>query len=171
MTALHSRLGQLGDNRALLGHFSHLHISHFQQLKQRANLMIKSSISRGFVYPIAHHTSEISNSDRDMIPTSRGMLAKMASPLLTQMGITNITSQPVDFFDNACGTGVLTQELQSMLTNEIIQKSSFLCADKAQNMVDMVKKRVTDEGWTNTKVTTLGSMVLFLTCKGFGDAC
>ncbi|KAJ3958267.1 hypothetical protein N0V92_005144 [Colletotrichum tropicale] len=61
------------------------------------------------------------------------------------MGITNITSQGVNFFDNACGTGVLTQELQSMLTNEIVQKSSFLCADKAQNMVDMVKKRVVDE--------------------------
>ncbi|KAF4483881.1 Methyltransferase tpcH [Colletotrichum fructicola Nara gc5] len=82
----------------------------------------------------------------------------MASPLLTQMGITNITSQGIIFFDNACGTGVLTQELQSMLTNEIMQKSSFLCADKAQNMVDMVKKRVTDEGWTNTKVTTLDAM-------------
>ncbi|KAJ0340546.1 hypothetical protein KNSL1_011500 [Colletotrichum chrysophilum] len=61
----------------------------------------------------------------------------MASSLLTQMGITNITSQGIDFFDNACGTGVLTQELQSILANEIIQKSSFLCADKAQNMVDM----------------------------------
>lgn len=133
--------------------------------------MIKSSLTRGFVYSNTDHTSEMSNSDRDMIATSRGMLAKMASPLLTQMGITNITSQGINFFDNACGTGVLTQELQSILTNEIIQKSSFLCADKAQHMVNMVKNRVTDEGWTNTKVTTLDSMVLFLTCQGFGDAC
>ncbi|KAF0322138.1 hypothetical protein GQ607_010641 [Colletotrichum asianum] len=82
----------------------------------------------------------------------------MASPLLTQMGITNITSQGVHFFDNACSTGVLTQELQSILTNEIVQKSSFLCADKAQNMVGMVKKRVVDEGRTNTKVTNFDAM-------------
>lgn len=101
----------------------------------------------------------MSNSDRDMISTSRGMLAKMASPLLSQMGITNTTSQGVNFFDNACGTGVLTQELHSILANEIVQKSSFLCADKAQNMVDMVKKRVVDEGWTNTKVMNLDAMV------------
>ncbi|CCF47354.1 hypothetical protein CH063_04131 [Colletotrichum higginsianum] len=99
----------------------------------------------------------------NLIAASHGFLGDMSSALITHMGNT----EPVAFFDNACGSGVLTQELQKRLGKDVLEKSTFLCADIAQNMVDLVKERVQAEGWLNTEVRLLDATKTGLPADSF----
>lgn len=96
------------------------------------------------------------------VRVARGMLKHMVAPLISQMGLNKETAEPVALLDNACGSGVLTQEVQAALEQDVLQKSSFTCADVAPNMVDLVKWRVENEGWINTEVKNLDAMVYSL---------
>lgn len=87
------------------------------------------------------------------------MMSVLISPLVAQMGISDKTSTPIDLFDNACGMGAITQQAQHLLPREILEKSTFFCADNAAAMVELVKKRVQDEGWVNVGCQKLDAMV------------
>ncbi|WAO92705.1 Hypothetical protein NCS54_01022300 [Fusarium falciforme] len=93
--------------------------------------------------------------EEQMLYVSRHMMPKLIAPLPRQMGITNNTSTPVAFFDNACGSGVLTHEIQQILPKDVLEKSTFLSADNAEGMVNLSKKRVGLEGWVNIEVKKL----------------
>ncbi|GJC82595.1 methyltransferase tpcH [Colletotrichum liriopes] len=97
----------------------------------------------------------------------------MISLLLTQMDVTDGASRPVAFLDFACGSGMLTLEAQMILTRDVLEKSTFLCAE-AQNIADLVKRRVVDGDWVNTEVRPLDAMVRLpadsLTSVGLGMA-
>ncbi|KAL0936041.1 uncharacterized protein CTRU02_208256 [Colletotrichum truncatum] len=103
----------------------------------------------------------------NIISASHGFLGDMSSALITHMGLTDKTSRPVAFFDNACGSGVLTQEIQKSLPKGVLEESSFLCADLAQNMVDLAKERVVNEGWLNTEVRLLDATKTGLPADSF----
>lgn len=97
--------------------------------------------------------------EEQMLYVSRHMMPKLIAPLPRQMGITNNTSTPVAFFDNACGSGVLTHEIQQILPKDVLEKSTFLSADNAEGMVNLSKKRVGLEGWVNIEVKKLDATV------------
>lgn len=53
----------------------------------------------------------------------------------------------------------MTQELQATLRKDVLDKSSFLCADFAEPLVGMVKTRIETEGWVNADTKALDAMV------------
>ncbi|KAH6696853.1 S-adenosyl-L-methionine-dependent methyltransferase [Plectosphaerella plurivora] len=108
-----------------------------------------------------------SQEEKERIASSEGLLSHMTRPLTSQMGLSDQTTHPVHVVDSACGTGVLAQELQKLIPKEILEKSTFLCADSAESAVSLVTSRVNDEGWTNTEVKQLDAMNTGLPAKSF----
>lgn len=102
---------------------------------------------------------EQSSFEKDFTKFSRGIMRVIAEPLIKQMGFNNEMTEPVVLLDNACGSGVVTQEVQAVLSDEVLQRSSFTCADSSAAMVDLVKKRVVSEKWVNVEATVLDAMV------------
>ena len=96
--------------------------------------------------------------EEQLITTSKRLMPHLIAPLVAQLGITE-RSSPVQFFDNACGSGVLTQEVQKVLPKNILQESTFFCSDNAEGMVNLVKKRTEMEGWVNVEERVLNAMV------------
>jgi hypothetical protein len=99
------------------------------------------------------------NLEDQMLYASRTMLPHLVKPLRLQMGITEETSTPVTFLDNACGSGVLTEAVQQTLPKDVLEKSTFVCADAADGMVSVTKKRIDMGGWVNTEVKKLDATV------------
>lgn len=101
--------------------------------------------------------------EQEMITVSRRVMRKLAAPMVAQMKITERTG-PVRLLDNACGSGLFTQEVLDVLSSEVVDQSTFLCMDSSQGMVDLVKKRVAVEGWKNVEAQTANAMVCSLEC-------
>lgn len=107
-----------------------------------------------------HTVDKVQSSfERDFTRFSRGIMRVIVEPLITQMGFNNDITEPVVLLDNACGSGVVTQEVQAALSDEVLQRSSFTCADSSAAMVDLVKKRIVGEKWVNVEATVLDAMV------------
>lgn len=115
-------------------------------------------------------SSSSSSSPPDKHLVTKKLMRLLALPLLQHMGISDDSnnnnndgaapaSAPLDFVDSACGTGVLTQELQRMLPRDVLDESTFLCADTSRVFVDMVAERARDEGWVNVRPEVLDAMV------------
>lgn len=96
---------------------------------------------------------------QDLVQASHGILRAIVEPLVTQMGFRETLAEPVVLLDSACGSGVLTQEVQAALSGEVLARSSFTCADKAVGMVDLVKKRIVEEKWVNAEAKVLDATV------------
>lgn len=103
--------------------------------------------------------------DEDQLTTSRGIMPHLALPLLAQMGLTPTNKRPLAFLDLACGTGVLTQEIQGMLSNDVLRQSTFKAGDLSDGMVKFMKKRVQSEDWVNVEVNVMDAQVLLQVCK------
>jgi ubiquinone/menaquinone biosynthesis C-methylase UbiE len=107
------------------------------------------------------------NLEDQMLYASRTMLPHLVKPLRLQMGITEETSTPVTFLDNACGSGVLTEAVQQTLPKDVLEKSTFVCADAADGMVSVTKKRIDMGGWVNTEVKKLDATNTGLASNSF----
>lgn len=105
--------------------------------------------------------SQTSSSDENAILASQRVSSVIAAPLLEQMNLTEKTSEPICVLESACGTGVFVKELQSMLPREVLEASSFTCADSSAGMVELVKKQVEEQGWVNTEAKVLDAIVSF----------
>jgi hypothetical protein len=101
----------------------------------------------------------ISEHEKGFLVASRGVMRPLISPLLLQLGLTEKTTTSFDLLDGACGTGLLTQEVQDRVPKDVLAKSSFLCSDFSEQMVGIVEKRVEAEGWVNTKTAVLDAKV------------
>lgn len=99
--------------------------------------------------------------EEQMLYVSQNMMPRLIKSLPPQMGISEKMSTPVSFFDNACGTGVLTHAVQKTLSKEVLDKSTFLCADASDVMVNIAKKRLGLEGWVNTEIKKLDATVSY----------
>lgn len=107
--------------------------------------------------------------EQQMIDVSHGVLSKLIEPLYSQMGFTAETTEPVTLLDHACGSGVLTQELQMMLSKEVLSKSLFMCADGSDGMITLVERRVKSEGWVNVEVKKLDATVRLMMMHVWGE--
>ncbi|PTB64785.1 S-adenosyl-L-methionine-dependent methyltransferase [Trichoderma citrinoviride] len=96
--------------------------------------------------------------EQDFIRLSHGIMKIIVEPLVNHMGFYKTVAEPVVLLDSACGSGVLTQEVQAALSDEVLAASSFTCADNAVGMVDLVKRRIVDEKWVNTEARVLDAM-------------
>lgn len=97
--------------------------------------------------------------EKDFIDVSRGVMRLIAEPLVNDIGLKGKVTEPVKLLDSACGAGVVTQEVQAALPDEILRLSSFTCSDSSPAMVDVVKKRIVNEKWVNAEAKVLDAMV------------
>lgn len=99
--------------------------------------------------------------ESDTLYMSRHLIRRLAAPLLPMMGLGPGTAGPVRLLDTACGTGVVVAELQGEngLPRDVLAQSSFICADNAQGMIDLVQKRIENEGWVNVEAKVLDAQV------------
>lgn len=104
----------------------------------------------------------ITVNDENLVRISRSAMRTIVAPLLSQMGLTAQTTSPVSVLDSAAGSGVFTQETQAVLPRDVLEKSSFICADVSPNMVELVKKRISLDDWVNTEAKVLDAMVCLL---------
>ncbi|KAF4974794.1 hypothetical protein FZEAL_8348 [Fusarium zealandicum] len=105
-----------------------------------------------------YHNADKGSLEEQMIYVSRNLMPRLMAPMAPQMGISAETSTPVALLDNACGTGVFMDQVQQTLTKEVLEKSTFVCADNGDGMVSLSKRRAEMEGWVNTEVKKLDAM-------------
>ncbi|UKZ82577.1 hypothetical protein TrVFT333_010369 [Trichoderma virens FT-333] len=96
--------------------------------------------------------------EKDFTRVARGIMGAIVQPLISHMGFRNEVTEPVVLLDSACGSGVVTQEVQAVLSDEVLQRSSFTCADSSEGMVDVVKRRIVEEKWVNAEAKVLDAM-------------
>ncbi|KAM0521877.1 hypothetical protein ACHAPE_002440 [Trichoderma viride] len=96
--------------------------------------------------------------EQDFIEVSRGVIRLVAEPLVNDIGLSGKVTEAVKMLDSACGAGVVTQEVQAALPDEILRLSSFTCADSSPAMVGVVKKRIVNEKWVNAEAKVLDAM-------------
>ncbi|KAH0598927.1 hypothetical protein MHUMG1_03040 [Metarhizium humberi] len=117
--------------------------------------MTNSSVNLSGGASVLSAHAEAPSSQASMILASKKLMKHAAAPLLKQMGMSRARTDPVQFLDSACGTGVVTQEVQGMLAREVLDKSTFICADSSRVLVDVVAGRIQDEAWVNTQAEVL----------------
>lgn len=105
--------------------------------------------------------ASISTTEEEQVLAAKGFLKCLTRPLLSQMGISEATTMttPLYMLDMACGTGVVTQELQVMLSGDVLKESKLLAADSSAALVELCRKRIAAEGWVNTEARVLDAMV------------
>lgn len=121
--------------------------------------MTNSSVSLSGGASVLSAHAEAPSSQASMILASKKLMKHAAAPLLKQMGMSRARTDPVQFLDSACGTGVVTQEVQGMLARDVLDKSTFICADSSRVLVDVVAGRIQDEAWVNTQAEVLDARV------------
>lgn len=99
------------------------------------------------------------STEEQLIFVNKTLMPHLARPLLQQMGLLSSPSLPITLLDSACGTGVVTQEVQGLLGREALAGSRFVAADQSEMLVDIVRGRVEREGWVNMEVKVLDAMV------------
>ncbi|EXV06606.1 ubiE/COQ5 methyltransferase family protein [Metarhizium robertsii] len=117
--------------------------------------MTNSSVNLSGGASVLSAHAEAPSSQASMILASKKLMKHAAAPLLKQMGMSRARTAPVQFLDSACGTGVVTQEVQGMLARDVLDKSTFICADSSRVLVDVVAGRIQDEAWVNTQAEVL----------------
>ncbi|KAK1985496.1 methyltransferase domain-containing protein, partial [Colletotrichum cereale] len=119
-----------------------------------------STMTEGPKAPIFNAMNKIIGShwEETMIDVSRTMMAPLNAPLIAQMGLGAETDEPIAFLDSACGAGPATQELYKAVPRQVLEKSEVVCGDKTDMMVDLVKRRIEDEGWVGAQGRVIDAM-------------
>ena len=86
-----------------------------------------------------------------------------AKCLLLQAGLPNEQAsepkKPLIVLDNACGTGMLSENLWEMLDEHAKEELQLVCGDTSEGMVKHVKKKIDEEGWHGADARVVDAMV------------
>lgn len=96
-------------------------------------------------------------SEEGMLFVAKNLMPLLAKPMVQQMGV---GGSPVTMLDSACGAGVATDVARKLLAEgNALEGSRFVAADNSDKLVEIVKRRIEEEGWTNTEAKVLDAMV------------
>lgn len=88
-----------------------------------------------------------------------GVFAKF---LLLQAGLPDAHAsepkKPPIVLDNACGTGVVSENLWEMLDEHAKEELQLLCGDISEGMVGHIKKKIEEKGWHGADARVLDAM-------------
>lgn len=71
--------------------------------------------------------------------------------------------------DLACGTGVISDKVMTLLSEEATLKLELTCADLADSMLDFIKQRIAKQSWTQAKVVKADAQNTGLPSDHFTD--
>ena len=94
---------------------------------------------------------------------AESMTGPFALCLIRQSGIDKVDgTQDLVVLDNACGTGVLTSLLYEHIPAAAKPRLQVVCGDFASGMVESVKERIAQSGWTNATAKIMDAQVRHL---------
>lgn len=105
------------------------------------------------------HFAAVKDEGDVWVRTSKAVVGRLAAPLLLRMGLAAVGTEPVTLLDLAAGAGVVAQELHKLLPKATLEKGSILATDNAPGMLDIMNRRIADEGWINTKTANADAQV------------
>lgn len=77
-----------------------------------------------------------------------------------QYDVENIR-KPLVILDNACGTGVISEQLLDMLGESTKEEMELVCGDLSERMVNHVKEKIEEKGWENAEAKVVDAMVCY----------
>lgn len=82
-----------------------------------------------------------------------------ARTLIEKAGLLEPEQESLAILDNACGTGVVTNALHTLLSQEMKERMDLVCGDFSEPMLDTLSKRIADNGWERTKARMVDAQV------------
>lgn len=67
--------------------------------------------------------------------------------------------QPLVVLDNACGTGLVSEQLLDILDESAKRGMKLVCGDLSEGMVNYVKEKIEEKGWKNAEAKVVDAMV------------
>ena len=94
-----------------------------------------------------------------LLESMKTISTPLAVKLLDQINLGANSTEPFRLLEQGCGMGVVAPLLNEAVPREVLEKSSILCGDFSEPLVEFVKKRIEKEGWINTKAEVVDSQV------------
>lgn len=69
--------------------------------------------------------------------------------------------EPLVILDNACGTGLISEQLLDMLGESAKEGMKLVCGDLSQQMVNYVKEKIEEKEWKNAEAKVVDAMVCY----------
>lgn len=69
--------------------------------------------------------------------------------------------KPLVILDNACGTGLISEQLLDMLGESAEEGMKLVCGDLSEGMVNYVKEKIAEKGWKNAEAKVVDAMVCY----------
>lgn len=69
--------------------------------------------------------------------------------------------KPLVILDNACGTGLISEQLLDMLGESAKEGMKLVCGDLSGGMVNYVKEKIEEKGWKNAEAKVVDAMVCY----------
>lgn len=105
-------------------------------------------------------------SDPNVASKYRGaehITGEYAKCLLLQAGLpnwhTSEPKKPLIVLDNACGTGMVSENLWEMLDEPAKEGLRLVCGDISEGMVKHVQKKIEEQGWHGADARVVDAMV------------
>lgn len=67
--------------------------------------------------------------------------------------------KPLTILDNACGTGIISEQLFDILGESTKKGMKLVCGDLSEVMVNYVKEKIEEKGWKNAEARVVDAMV------------
>lgn len=77
-----------------------------------------------------------------------------------QYDVDNI-GKPLVVLDNACGTGLVSEQLLDILDESAKGGIKLICGDLSEGMVNCVKEKIEEKGWKNAEAKVVDAMVCY----------
>lgn len=69
--------------------------------------------------------------------------------------------KPLVILDNACGTGLVSEQLLEMLGESAKEGMKLVCGDLSEEMVNYVKEKIEEKRWKNAEAKVVDAMVCY----------
>lgn len=86
-----------------------------------------------------------------LLESIKSISAPLAVKMLNQIILGANTNEPFNLLEHGCGMGVVAPLLNETVPRELMERSSVLCGDFSDLLVEVVRKRIKNEGWVQTR--------------------
>lgn len=83
----------------------------------------------------------------------------LASNMLAKIGLNASATEPFKLLDHGCGLGIVAPVLMETIPRDVLERSSVLCADLSEKLVENVKDRIDQEDWVNCEARVVDAQV------------
>lgn len=79
--------------------------------------------------------------------------------MLAKIGLDASATEPFTLLDHGCGLGVVAPVLMETVPRGVLERSSVICADFSEKLVESVQGRIEREGWMNCEARVVDAQV------------